>query len=168
MAEVKRVQNVPGRSIHTMKLIEYLEPRSTKGNILADEELSEVIGMSTRTGDKGYAYLVSAIRYVNKEKQVHWVRIRGANAIKCLMDGETLDDAGHKQKSIHRKSRAIMQSLHTVNTSALSDGDKTKHNTLCAQVGTLVVFSSANATKKLEARQIAKPLEIGRALEAMK
>lgn len=165
---IRRFSKVPGVSVHTMKLIAFLEPLCIKGTIVTDEQSADQIGMGVGPGDPGYNYLRSAMRIVSVGKSVNWSRMPGAKAIKCLNDSESVKDAAHKQKGIHRKSRRVMQSLHRVDTSKLQNGEVLKHHTLVAQVGTLMVFSSSDTTKKLEARNATKALDVGAVMDLMK
>lgn len=59
--EVKRFPHVPGFHVNTMKIIGYLEPRSTVGTIVTDKELSELTG---EVVDSSNGHLASAMRYL--------------------------------------------------------------------------------------------------------
>lgn len=168
MGDVSRVQHVPGVSIHSMRLAEFLRPLSEKGSIVTDEQIESAVGLKVGAGQPGYGYLQTAKQIIRREKKVIWKRMRGARALKCLLDNEVVESAEHEQRSIHRKSKRVMRSLASVDTEKLDADQRRKHLTLTAQVGTLAIFSRSDTMRQLEARNCTKALSVGSVLDLMK
>lgn len=156
---------VPGMRLATSRLIDRLRTGKV-GDTCTDEELSGVCERNTRVGENGYGYLQSAIRHVLRHYELVWKRIPGANAIRCLGASETIDLAKSKTRSIARQARRTTVQLKAVATE-VTEENRTAYLVSVAQAGTLAQMASDAGRKKLEARGITSPLDLGRLLENM-
>lgn len=155
--------------LETKKLIAELSSDAYKiGDTLTDETLKRVSGADCRVGQSGYGYLQTAIRNVAKQHNIYWERIHGANAIKRLTPEEALNSTRRDREHIARKARWGVTKLRTIDTSMVDESQRSEMNASLAQLGTLAVFASGKASKALEARKAAAPVELSRLLEAMK
>jgi len=125
----------------------------TPGDVLADDELQSVCGMPTGTGQDGYPYLLSAIKYVQRNGNVVWKRVRGEGCIRCCNAEEIIKTAKGAVGGIRRRTRKIARSLDIAGTQELTDDQRREANTLAAQVGTLTMMTSRKAVKVIEERQ---------------
>lgn len=168
-ATVTRLPGPYGMSPETQRLIEKLK-EGKPGDVLTDDELREVCGKNTRVGCEGYANLWSAIRHCDREHGVAWSRVRGAWCIKCLGATELQDEDDASNKSIHRKTKRDLRRLKiaTTHTNGMDDAGRTQLNLRIAQKATMLMFSSSQTRKKLDARNITKPLDMNRLLDAWK
>lgn len=122
------------------------------GDTITDEKLSEVCGQSVSPGEKGYASLQSAIRYVRVNHAMEWKRVPKANAIKCLNASETLEVGQSDLRQIRRKTKRSLQKLGTVKLKDLPQEERHAHTILSAQLGALHLCADVSTTKKLTAR----------------
>lgn len=170
MTEVTQTPTGNGRIVPTMmlptsKLIGTLKDGPI-GATRTDEELSRIAERDTRVGGNGYGYLQSAIRHVLRHHQLVWKRIPGAAAIKCLGGTETIDYARSRTKGVARSTRRTVQQLRAVEADVAED-KKSDYLLSLAHAGTLAQLASDNGRKKLEARGIDSPLNLGKMLENM-
>lgn len=157
--EVKRVGVVPGMAVETEHLIERLKA-GTVGEVVTDEELQAICGRPTGAGQRGYANLQSAIRYVLRRFGIAWGRQAKANCIKCLNASEIVAGSTSKLESQHRTAKREVHKLGVASKIVESDIERSKINLLAAQHGTIAQMSSSSMTKKLEARNIQSPMDM--------
>jgi len=165
--EVERIAVPHGLSVTTAKLIEKMKG-GKPGDTLTDDELTEACGKNTKVTGDGYSNLQTAIRYCVNNHGIFWQRITGAWMLKCLTASETLMTGSSQLKRISRRARRTVKQLRTINVAELPNGEAPKFNTLVAQCTSLAMFASTDATKKLEARGLTQPIDMGKLLEAMK
>lgn len=170
MSEVERAPTGNGKVVPTMmlptsKLIGALKDGPI-GATRTDEDLSRISERDTRVGGTGYGYLQSAIRHVLRHHQLVWKRIPGAGAIKCLGSSETVTYARSRTKGIARSARRTVQQLRAVEAD-VQDDKKSEYLVTMAQAGTLAQLASDSGRKKLEARDIDRPLDLSKLLENM-
>lgn len=163
-AVVTKTDAVPGMRLETTKLIAKLKEGQV-GDVLSDEQLTTLCGKDTSVMGDGYCYLGSAMRHVLNNFRVVWERIKGAGVIKCLSWSEVETSADGDRKSIHRRSRRAVTKLKTVDLSDVPEDGRPNFLTKAAQLGTLAAMSSTGMQKKLEARNVAEPLDLKKMLE---
>lgn len=162
--QAQRLPGPPGKAPATQILIDLLSQRREP---MTDEKMSRLCGRDTRTGGKGYQNLLGAIRYVRKHHGLDWKRVAGASCIECLSASKSLAAASADRASIRRKSKKTMLRLATIEGNDLSENEQRTHHAMIAQVGSLLMFTDGSTTKSLEARNVAKPLDRSRMLEAI-
>ena len=161
-----RFPHVPGHSPVSAKLIEIL--RDSKADQLTDEALTAACGKDTRSGGKGYASLGVAIRYVAKHHGIVWERIPKAWAIRKLDSSQIVESTGRGMRRMGRIGKREVIKLGAVEVQALPIAERSRYNAHAAQLSTLVVLASRDATKKLETRNESSGLDLKRLLDAMK
>lgn len=166
-ATISRIEHIPGVSITSSRLIDRLKT-GTPGDVITDEDLTSVCGKDTRPNGKGYSSLQTAIRYCEREHNVVWRRIKGADCIKCLEWSERLEQDNKYRRHIHRTAKRSVRVVNSIDTSELKPSDQREVNIRTAQMMTLASMSSADMRKKLEARDIQEPLDMPKLLEAMR
>jgi hypothetical protein len=170
MSEVTETPTGNGRVVPTMmlptsKLIGTLRDGPI-GATRTDEELSRIAERDTRVGGNGYGYLQSAIRHVLRHHQLVWKRIPGAGAIRCLGGSETITYARSRTKGIARSARRTVQQLRAVERDVAPE-TQSEYLVTMAVAGTLQQLASDSGRKKLEARGIDSPLDLGKLLVNM-
>lgn len=154
--ELQRMHIRPGLRLETLKLIEKLKAGKI-GDVLTDGELTELCGKCTRVGGEGYAYLLSAIKYVLREHGLVWRRVTGEDTIKCLDAKEVRSKAAADRQSTSRRGKRTVRQIQAVYDTA----DETTRAALNRELsthGALVAMASNKMQKKLEARNpVAEP-----------
>ena len=143
----------PGMTLATIKLIESLR-NAKPGDQRTDVELQTVCGHSTRVGQKGYAYLQSAIRYCRRHYGVNWERVPKAGFLRCLVADETLHSVNRDRRSIGRRSHRAIQKLKNITNGQLDETIKPQVLLQLAQFGALASFASSDMTKRLASAHV--------------
>ena len=167
VATLERIEVPAKHSVATALLIDKLK-EGTIGDVLTDEELTEVCDRDTRPKGKCYSNLGSAINYCEREHQIVWQRLRDANAIKCLNASETRSSAHTKRRHIYKTGKRGMQQMACVIVADLPEEDRTAFRGELAQMATLTMFAANKTTKKIVARSITEKVNIDRLLELMR
>lgn len=151
------------------KKVQAIESLSTgkPGDILTDEQCAKIMGVPCGNGSKGRAILHGAIQYVTKHYGIVWTRRHRANCIECLAPSQIVDLSKSDQRKIHRATKRSLSRINAIDVDALSERERTTVMLRRAQIGTLVAFSSTDASKQLEARGISDVPPLGKLLEAM-
>jgi hypothetical protein len=165
--EETRFQRVPGLHVNSSILVDRLK-QGKPGDILTDEQLTALIGVSTKPGCKGYAFLSTAIKRCLNEHKVVWKRTRGAWCIKCLIPDEIMLTAKDNSKKIHRISNRSIRMIDTVDPATMPAEKRGEYFARSAQFGTLKLFSEKSTHEKLVTRNISQPFDMSKMLEAMR
>ncbi len=152
--EVRQVFVPANVTLESAKLIALLSD-GQPGDILTDDEMTRVCGKNTRVHGNGYSYLQTAIRYVRRNKELSWFRIRKANQIKCGEAIELLDRSDSDIRSIRRKSKKTMQNVSIARSGDLDNDGIKRANILAAQAGALAMVGSIKTRNGLS--RIAAP-----------
>lgn len=151
-------------SIFTNKLIAYL--REQDGTV-TDEQLGAVIDMKCDVQGKGYNYVLSACKQLEKEGMV-WCRIRGAKALKRLHDnGELRELVQSSRKHVSRTMKRAIVRADAIDISVMAPDERSRHVAEAAQLGALAWLSSDGARKQLSARHAAAEVDPKRLLAAL-
>jgi hypothetical protein len=161
---VKRWTSVPGFAPATAKLIEKLSA-GTVGDVLTDEELTEVCGKDCAVEGDGRRYVLSAVKHVERVKGIVWRRMRGVGTVKCLEMNERIEVALCYRRHISKSSKRAARVISTISIDSIEDGKRPGLLALMAQLGALAMFSSPDTQKKMEARGIVSPPDSKRLLE---
>lgn len=149
----------------TRRLIDSLKDGKV-GDEFTGEELTKLCGREcTDSNSPGWRYLQSAIKHLERSYGLCWQWVRGEGKVRCLNCREALDRVAAKRRSIGRQSRRSLRQLDTYETNGMSEAEKSELLRVGAQLGTIAMFSSDKATKKLEDKGVTKPLDLGRLLE---
>jgi hypothetical protein len=137
--------------------------------VLTDEQLEHACDRKTAPGGDGYAYLMSAIRYVEREHGIVWKRVTGAGQIQCLGPKEVTTLADSVRKSTYRRSKRTVRQIAAVYDEADND-TRIELNRQMAVQGNILTMSSPQMQKRLKGKGTIttphKP-DLGRLLEAM-
>ena len=150
--------HVQNRAVPTQKLIERLQ-HGVPGDILTDEELTEIAGYDTRPSSqgrpgKGYSYLTSAIRYVLNNHAVVWDRVRGGNYIRCVDDPDKLPLAASGLNRVRKAARKSARVLGTINIENLTAEQVQERNANLAITGAICQFADRKTMKALSVRNV--------------
>lgn len=157
--------HVPNVSPAAAKLIERLKT-GKPGDVITDEELRELTKLDCSPSGKGYSCLQTAIRHCERNHGVVWRREAKAGAIKCLDPSEVAEVANGYRRHIGRVSRRAVGVLNTINPNQLPESERPSVHATLAQLGAITMFAGGDMQKKLVARNIAQPPELGKLLEA--
>ena len=163
MENQQSVKSVPGYHPLTVRLIEMLKG-GKPGDEISDGTLTEVIGLHTASGEKGYAYLMSAIRHCERNHSVVWRRVKGEGIVMCLNPMEVIELTHGDVSSIRRKARRGSRRLYGIQQEQIPIAERPQCNALAAQLGFIASISTDSATKKLagktEQPKLAEALEL--------
>lgn len=151
--QYKNANSVPvvrNYALETNKLIQRLKD-GMPGDIVTDDEMSDLIGKSTQPGGAGYNYLQSAMRYC-LHQGVRWERMRKQRAIKCLDSSETLKHGERGIKLLGRAARRETRKIGTVKRAELSQEESKRFGVVSSQLQTLTYMSSKPAAKRLDTK----------------
>jgi hypothetical protein len=132
----------------TSKLIAVLKG-GAPGDEKTDDELSGVCGLSTEVGGLGYHYLLSAMRFADRQG-VQWQRVRGAGTIKCLTGIERMDTADRDRRHVVKVATRTVRRLSGVNRDELPEPEKRRLDVTRAQLSAVALFGRQSTTKKIE------------------
>lgn len=148
---------IPPISAESIKLRDYLKDKINEGDIVTMEMMSTVTGRDM-SGHLGIIY--SAIRHLEKSGIVYY-RIRNIGWQRVpLGKDDVIDGESGTVKVVNRKIRRSLARLAAVRFGELSNEDKIRHSTISSQIGTVALFTNANAADKIKAKVItngAKP-----------
>ena len=148
MENQQSVKAVPGYHPLTVRIIDMIKS-GKPGDEISDAKLTEIIGMSTDVGEKGYGYLMSAIRHCERTHSVVWRRIRGTGKILCLNPMEIIELTQGDIGNIRRKARRGSRRLYGIEQEQIPISNRPACNALAAQLGFIASISTDTATKKL-------------------
>jgi hypothetical protein len=163
--ELKRFRVPSGLGATSSKLIELLAAGKV-GDVLTDEALTEACGADTRPNGKGYGALGTAIRYVVRNHQLVWRRVKRADALKCYNASEILTIGEANRQHIGKTARRTVNVMACAKLDELSDADKTRAVAMLAQHGALAAMAGGDVTKKLAARKTGE-IDMKKLLTAM-
>ena len=166
--EATRTRAPPTMHATTLLFVERIKGGALN-DVYTDEQATKDSGFDcAKQNGNGRRYLASAMRHVLNNYQVAWLRRRGANAIVCVPPEEVEAFASSQMKSINRKSKRTAKVLATVDLQSLDDTARNRHLLQRAHIGTVAQASGSAMYKKLEARNVRAPLDIGKMLENLK
>jgi len=132
----------------TVLLIEHLT-KSKVGDFESDISMQRLCGLPVGVNQKGYGYLQSAIRYLEKTGIV-WKRIPTKEGIKRQEPEEIIERTQNDLRCISRKTRRSSGRLsHGVDVSALPQEKRPIALALAAQLGAMQLIGRTDSTKKL-------------------
>lgn len=166
MENVQEMHVIPGYHPITIRLIHLLETGEI-GDILTDAQLEEEAGVAVGVGERGYAYLGSAIRYCIGSGKV-WQRVRGEHLIKCLDVDEIFSSAEVDLKGIKRKANRGTRKIFSIDPKDIDLAKMTKYSTLSAQMATVAMFASKKTTTKMLENSVKEPLKLEETLKIFK
>lgn len=149
---------IPGLSVESSLLINFLKDKQI-GDVVTDEEMTNVIGKITSPNFPGYPFLQTAIKHCINNYGKVFGRIREAKAIKCLNPDEIASDCKGTVKKLSRYSKRAVKKVKTVDISKLSQDKQLELSRISAQISALAMISSNSTTKQLEVR-IQRPDEL--------
>jgi hypothetical protein len=135
--------------------------------VLTDEALTQACGADTRPGGKGYGALGTAIRYVVRNNQLVWRRVKGADALKCYNANEILTIGESNRQHIAKTARRTVHVMSCAKLEELFHDDRTRAAAMLAQHGALVAMAGGDVTKKLIARKVDGEIDMKKLLTAM-
>jgi hypothetical protein len=152
----------------TQLLIELLKGGKI-GDVFTDAQLKACCERNTAPGGDGYGYLMSAIRYVEREHGIVWKRVTGAGQIQCLGPAEVATVADSVRKSTYRRSKRAVRQIGAVYDRADNE-TRSELNRQMAVQGNILTMASPQMQKRLKEKDTIstphKP-DLGRLLEAM-
>lgn len=164
--ETKRTFLPPTMALATTQLIEHMKSGKVSDQ-LTDEELTRCCARDCRPGGNGYGYLQTAIRRCRDDYGVVWYRVTGAGYIECVTPETIRAKSRARRGTMRRACRRTLRELGTVDLAALPDTERSEHLLELAQTGTIARMTEPTTTKKLAARNVQKPIETGKLLEAI-
>jgi len=168
--QVQEFKVQPNYSVESSLLIAKLN-KGEIGDILTDEELTEIARIPCNVGGKGYGYLQTAIRYCERqppgERRV-WKRVKGNNMIKCLDSDEIINHATGGMRGIHRRGKRIARQVTAIDLPTLENGKKSEALALISQAATLASFAHGRTTKMLRDKNVKKKIDMKLLVDAMK
>lgn len=123
--------------------------RQHDGDAVADEQLEEWTGLSCRSGDRGYAALQSAIRFLEREDRVVWRRHRTTKLLVRLSDPEKLQDMGSRRRHMHRQARRNAVVGGAVDVAKLSHEQRSQYAIGLAIDAAAYKLTDTNTQKRL-------------------
>lgn len=167
MITVTRIQMIPGLSLVSAKLIEAMKD-GRPGDILTDDQLQTVCGLSVAPKGAAYGNLATAIRHCIRHRAIVWKRVIRQKCIKCLEPLEVMETGRSEVLSTRRRTRRAAGKMRTVNLEKIPEADRPEYMALAAQLSTMCLFSRDKVRVQLESRHTDSPIDIGRLLEAFK
>lgn len=108
---------------------------------------------------KGLAALRTARRYVCRHFKRVWEIVPGTLTLKCLEASEALESVRGDLKSVARKATRVGTKGRTIDVEKLG-GQSSTLRAVMAQVDTIACVASAAATRAIETRPTAAPLDL--------
>lgn len=146
--EVSSFEARAGFAPATCRLIDALK-NGVPGDTITDARLMEICGAPCRPNTKGYSYLMSAIRFCERDG-VFWKRIKSGGEIRCLNACEKLNVCEGDRKHISRVARRSVRRLGSIDAGQLPLDRVKQYQTQLAQAGTLALFADSRTTRKIE------------------
>lgn len=158
-------QTIAPKHLARVKIEEHLKNKDHRpGDVVTDETLAEIAGVDC-TSPRGRGFVQRSIEFVAKWHGMCWRRVRTAGCIECLGPSGARQFAESNAKAITRKAKRNVLYLTNTTQYEMENGERIEHNLAMAQAGTLCMFDGKLA-KKLKARDVQKPLDMNRLLEA--
>lgn len=157
--------HIPNVSPTTAKLVEKMKDGKI-GDIKTNETLREISGVDCSTKGRGRHNLYGAIQICERDHGVVWRPQARADAIKCLDPSEVAEVANGYRRHIGRVSRRAVRVLNTINPNQLPEGERPSAHATLAQLGAITMFAGGDMQKKLVARNVSQPPELGKLLES--
>lgn len=143
------------------------------GDELTDEELEKICGQSTRPGTRttpagpSYGHLKTAIKRCIASHGITWDRVNGEHLIRCLGSVGVMEKAKGAIKSVQRKSRATTMMMGMTQLNGMDETKRAEFSAVAALVGSVALFTTPQARKRLQDKGVQKPLDMAKMLEAM-
>jgi hypothetical protein len=131
----------------TVRLITELE-KGKQGDSKTDDELCKIAGMSVAVKDKGYSYLMSAIRYCER-LGISWQRQVKQNKILCQTGEEIVERSRADLRVVRKRTRRSLNRISSVDPSSIPENKRADAMALSAQLGAIGLLSRNESTKKL-------------------
>lgn len=126
-------------------------------------------GQSFGVPGTGNSYLASAMKHCVNNHSLVWKIDRGTDSIVCLDATAVNVDCRAGLRKAHRGVKRTVKRGGTVDLNELpTDTARTSHVSLMSMLGAAVLFTSTNAVKKAETRQITGVVDSSRMLELFK
>jgi len=116
-----RDRKIPGRSVETAKLVEFLRAKKDSYDTISYEELSRVIGGDIRGDDR--SYMASAIRILQNEDNVLYICVR-KQGYKRATSSEAGDHMGWHVKGGIKKIKRAEKVIRQVEWSEIDTDQK--------------------------------------------
>ena len=161
--EVRSFEARAGFAPATCRLIDALKD-GKPGDSMTDAELADICGLPCKPKAKGYSYLMSAIRYCEKDG-VFWKRIKAGNELRCLDAGEKLNVCEGDRKHISRVARRSVRRLGSIDVKELPADKMKQYHTQIAQAGTMALFADSKTTRKIASETEKQPIDRDKVIE---
>lgn len=147
MSMQSEVKYLTGFHPITCKLISKMES-GKPGDQLSDSDLTEIAGIPIGVNEKGYSYLLSAIRHLEKAGVV-WQRIRDGQKIICLNPLEKVERTGSDIRRIRKITHRSARIIGSISPDELPKDKRVYASAMSAQLGAIALMSKTESTKKL-------------------
>jgi hypothetical protein len=148
----------------TIRIIERIK-NGVPGDIIEDTELAALIRQPVDNGTKGYSYIYSATRYVERVHSIVWRRVPCQGKIRCLNPVERIEFSRAVVKQIGKKSKRTVNILVTLRQDEIPDGSRSACNALAAQLGFIATISTQKASKMIESKTVVEQPKLEEALK---
>lgn len=156
-----------GISPVTSKIVDRLKTGKI-GDIVTDEELLNICGKDTKPHGDGYGNLGTALKILERKHGKVWMRVKGANCLKCCNSEEIADVCDSDIQRVRRRSKRANNRATLVDISILSNDDAKRFMANVAITGTIELLSKRDTAKKLMARETKTSIDLPKLLEAFK
>lgn len=151
----------------TSKIIDKLK-NGEVGDIVTDEELKDICGKDTKPHGNGYGNLGTALRILERKHDKVWLRVKGANCLKCCNSTEIADVCDNDIQRVRRRTNRTNNRIVLVDISQLSSDDAKRFMANSALSGTIELMSRRNTIKKLIARGTKTSIDLPKLLAVFK
>ena len=172
---VKPIFPARGKNLKTIKVIEFME-YNYDAAVVYDTDLAKEAGFDPNDPDDRLK-LLGAIRAAQRHLRnpqlcnpvAVWERVHNAGLLKRIDDKGILIVGARKRKNLGRACNRAVRYVANIDPKKLDkNGDLTEYNALATQLGTLAVFASSGATKRLEAMEDTTKVDPRKLLEQLK
>ena len=111
----------------TRKLENYMKSLQ-EGDMAFYDDLSEQVGLKCQPGGDGYSYVQSAIKRMEKDGH-NFINIK-TEGYKKINPGETVQDVGHKQKTIKTRISRGLNQLDALELNRLNQTEKLEYHAI--------------------------------------
>jgi len=159
---------IPGYAPATAKLIVRLA-RGKIGDEASDVELSEIAGGDTAPHGTKYHSLLVAQKAVARRDRLVWIRIPGEGKLRCAGAAEIVGHVESRRKHIRRQAvRSTLEAdVALDHADELDPREVESLKARAAQMATVAILSSSQATKRITAANIYQPGSMRKMIEAM-
>lgn len=138
-----------GMSVHTSRAIDALK-EGKPGDVISLGRMEQIIERQCGAGMPGYGNVRSAIDNVRSNFGIVWEWDRSSRGWRCLSDSEKPDAAKHRTKKARKQIRRSLAILAATNQANLTADQRQQVAAQTIQLGTVLLFSSDRALKKLQ------------------